>query len=107
MGLRPDAMLQAVRLLRPAVEKFYQSLSDEQKARFNALGADDGPDQQQSRRDLSQACGERASGIASLPLERIERAGLQENGELGDRTGRHGQMSLSARPTNCIQRRTR
>jgi hypothetical protein len=74
MALRLDAMLQAVRLLRPAVEKFYQSLNDEQKARFNALGADDDPDQQQSRRDLTQACGERASGIASLPLERIERA---------------------------------
>ena len=74
MALRLDAMLQAVRLLRPAVERFYQSLNDEQKARFNALGADDGPDQQQSRRDLTQACGERASGIASLPLERIERA---------------------------------
>jgi len=74
MGLRLDAMLQAVRLLRPALEKFYQSLNEEQKARFNALGADDDPDQQQSRRDLTQACGERASGIASLPLERIERA---------------------------------
>jgi len=74
MALRLDAMLQAVRLLRPALEKFYQSLNEEQKARFNALGADDDPDQQQSRRDLTQACGERASGIASLPLERIERA---------------------------------
>ena len=72
--MRLDAMLQAVRMLRPAVEKFYQSLNDEQKARFNALGADDDPDQKQSRRDLTQACGERASGIASLPLERIERA---------------------------------
>ena len=38
MGLRLDAMLQAVRILRPAIEKFYQSLNDEQKARFNALG---------------------------------------------------------------------
>jgi hypothetical protein len=73
MGLRLDAMLQAVQILRPAIEKFYQSLNDEQKARFNALGADD-QDQQQSRHDLTQACSERASGIASLPLERIERA---------------------------------
>jgi histone H3/H4 len=74
MRQRLDAMVQAVRMVRPAVEKFYQSLNDEQKARLNALGADDTLDQQQVRRDLTQVCGERASGIASLPMERIERA---------------------------------
>jgi hypothetical protein len=50
------------------------SLDDEQKARFNALGPEDNPDQQQVQRNLTQVCSERASGIASLPLERIERA---------------------------------
>jgi hypothetical protein len=44
-----------------------QSLNDEQKARLNALGAEDNRDQQQLRRDLTQVCSERASGIASLP----------------------------------------
>jgi hypothetical protein len=71
MQTRLTAMLQAVRTVRPALETFYQSLNDEQKARFNALGPDDNPDQQ--RRDLAQACGERAAGIGSLPIERIER----------------------------------
>jgi hypothetical protein len=70
MGVRLAAMLQAVRIVRPALESFYQSLSDEQKARFNALSDDD---QQQARRDLSQLCGERAAGIGNLPIERIER----------------------------------
>jgi hypothetical protein len=74
MRQRVDAMLRAVRMMRPAVEKFYQSLNDEQKARLNALGDDDTPDQQQVGRDLTQVCGERASGIASFPMERIERA---------------------------------
>ena len=74
MRQRLAAMLQAVRMVRPAVEKFYQSLNDEQKARLNALGDDDTPDQQQVGRDLTQVCGERASGIASFPMERIERA---------------------------------
>jgi hypothetical protein len=74
MRQRLDAMLQAVRTVRPVVEKFYQSLDDEQKARFNALGPEDNPDQQQVQRNLTQVCSERASGIASLPLERIERA---------------------------------
>jgi hypothetical protein len=73
MRQRLEAMLQAVRTVRPVVEKFYQSLNDEQKARFNALSPDK-PDQQQAQRDLTQVCSERASGIASVPLERIERA---------------------------------
>jgi LTXXQ motif family protein len=72
MHQRLAAMLQAVRIVRPAMEKLYQSLNDEQKARFNALGPDEGKDQQQ--RELSQVCGDRASGIASLPLDQIERA---------------------------------
>jgi hypothetical protein len=32
-----DAMPAAVHTVRPVVEKFYQSLNDEQKARFNRL----------------------------------------------------------------------
>src|SRR5262249_19513074 len=74
MHQRLAAMLQAVRIVRPAMEKLYQSLNDEQKARFSSLGPDEGQDQQQSRQELSQACGDRASGIASLPLDRIEHA---------------------------------
>jgi LTXXQ motif family protein len=72
MRQRLEAMQQAVRTVRPALDKFYGSLNDEQKARFSALGSDN--NQQQVRRDLTQVCGERASGIAGLPLERIERA---------------------------------
>jgi len=85
MHQRLEAMLQAVRAVHPALEALYRSLNDEQKARFNAL-SDDTADQR-AQRDLSQACGERASGIASLPIEQIEvavrpdetqRAALQE-----------------------------
>jgi hypothetical protein len=72
MHKRLEAMLQAVRTVRPALDKFYQALTDEQKARFNALGPDE--NQEQARRDLTQMCGERAAGIGSLPTERIERA---------------------------------
>jgi len=83
MHQRLDAMLQAVRTVRPVVEKFYQSLNDEQKARFNALGATDNSDQQQARSDLTQVCGERASGIAGLPLERIEQAVRPDEAQRG------------------------
>jgi hypothetical protein len=72
MHQRLDAMLQAVRTVRLPLEKFYLLLNDEQKARFNALGPDEAQDQQ-SRRDLTQVCRERASGIGSLPIEQIER----------------------------------
>src|SRR5207237_4779001 len=99
-------MLQAVRTVRPVVERFYQSLNDEQKARFNALGPDDNPDQQQAQRNLAQVCGERASGIASLPLERIERAvrpdGAQRSAlkELQDATSEAVNLLSSDCPTS-------
>jgi len=35
---RLQAMLDAVKTVRPSLEKFYASLSDEQKARFNTMG---------------------------------------------------------------------
>src|SRR6266700_7532655 len=38
MAKRLDAMLRAVDLVRPALESFYDSMRDEQKARFNAIG---------------------------------------------------------------------
>ncbi|MGB8397404.1 Spy/CpxP family protein refolding chaperone [Bradyrhizobium sp.] len=36
MEKRMDTMLQAIRIMRPALEDFYASLSDEQKARLNS-----------------------------------------------------------------------
>jgi hypothetical protein len=36
---RLDAMIQAVNIVRPPLQTFYASLSDEQKARFNAMGS--------------------------------------------------------------------
>ena len=107
MRQRLAAMLQAVRIVRPAIEKFYQSLNDEQKARFNTLGPDNDTDQQQSRRDLTQTCGERASGIASLPLERIEQsvrpdADAQRSAlrELQDATSQAADLLKSDCPTS-------
>jgi len=37
-GKRLQAMLQAVQTIRPALDDFYGSLSDDQKARFNTIG---------------------------------------------------------------------
>jgi LTXXQ motif family protein len=38
-----DARLQAIRTVRPALDNFYKALTDEQKARFNALSSHRGP----------------------------------------------------------------
>jgi hypothetical protein len=97
---RLEAMLQAVRAVRPALEKFYESLNDEQKARFSALGSDDNPDQQQAKRDLTQVCGERASGIASLPFERIERAVQPDEAQ---RAGLKGLQDATSAAVNLLR----
>jgi hypothetical protein len=38
VGPRLDAMLQAIGTVRPALDDFYNSLTDEQKAAFDAIG---------------------------------------------------------------------
>jgi len=75
-------MLQAVRTVRPALEKFYRSLNDEQKARLNALGPEE-QDQQQAQSSLAQVCNQRAAGIAALPIERIEQMVRPDDAQRG------------------------
>ena len=74
MRLRLATMLEAARIVRPALAGFYEILDDEQKARFNALGYGGEQDTAEAGRDLAQVCDERAAGIADLPMERIEQA---------------------------------
>jgi hypothetical protein len=69
---RLQVMLAAVQTVRPALERFYQSLSDEQKARFNAIApADDRGAAAKDQRDLTNLCDERAPGVTDLPIDRI------------------------------------
>jgi hypothetical protein len=42
MEQRLDAMLRAVQAVEPALQKFYASLGDEQKERFNRLSPTQG-----------------------------------------------------------------
>jgi hypothetical protein len=71
--------LQAVRTVRPALEAFYNALTDEQRARFTAIGPDDiGKDRARAARSGQQqdakACAGEKSGLTNLPIERIEDA---------------------------------
>jgi len=73
MTNRIRATLEAVRIVRPVLERFYSSLSDEQQARFNALGPNIGErSQQQEASAQSEGCGDPKSSLTQLPIERIE-----------------------------------
>jgi hypothetical protein len=74
MRNRIGTMLLALSIVQPPLQRFYDSLNDEQKARFNVIG----PEAQLARassngkepRDLAQVCGEQ--GL--VPTERMTQA---------------------------------
>jgi LTXXQ motif family protein len=75
MESRLQIMLAAVQTVRPALERFYQLLNDEQKARFNAVAPGDDPDAvAKDRRDLTKFCDEKTPGVTDLPIARIDQA---------------------------------
>ena len=57
VGKRLDTMLQAVKLVRSALDDFYGTLSDEQKAQFEAIGPRRTADQADTRRRHSRRYG--------------------------------------------------
>ena len=74
MRVRLSAMLEAVRTVRAPLANFYALLNDEQKARFNAVPSGEDQNEPARRPDLSILCSERASGIANVPIRRMELA---------------------------------
>jgi LTXXQ motif family protein len=74
MTARLDATLQAVQTVRPALEKFYDSLSDEQKERFNELGPKNTAVNAEAREasQAAEACKQPKQGLSNLPIEKIE-----------------------------------
>ncbi|MFB9264707.1 Spy/CpxP family protein refolding chaperone [Bradyrhizobium erythrophlei] len=71
---RISATLEAIKIVRPALEKFYNLLSDEQQARFNALGPHVGERSPRAQEATAQSgnCGDPKSDLAQLPIKRIE-----------------------------------
>jgi hypothetical protein len=77
MRIRVVAMLQAVQTVRPALDAFYRSLSDEQKERFNALDASNSDATARPRSpqpQIGQLCGSRGSSVVNLPIARIQQS---------------------------------
>jgi hypothetical protein len=84
MAKRLDTMLQALGTVRPALAKFYDSLSDEQKARFNAMGREQTAGGAQGK-DEARVCGQSPAGLTAEGLDRIEqdvRPNDRQKGEL-------------------------
>jgi LTXXQ motif family protein len=73
MESRVKVMLQAVQVVRPPLERFYQLLSDEQKARLNAVSPGD-KSNEEDQRALTKFCRDRAPAVADLPFDRIAQA---------------------------------
>jgi len=74
MSGRLQATLEAVKIVRPALDKFYNSLSDEQKERFNQLGPQQPVNNPETTAALphdSKSCAEAKPGLATLPIEKI------------------------------------
>jgi hypothetical protein len=71
MQTRIEAMIQAVDTVQPALQRFYDLLSDDQKARLNAL-AQNVRQSQPIASSLTQGCGTGQSGVADWPAEQIE-----------------------------------
>jgi TolA-binding protein len=107
---RVSATLEAVRMVRPALEAFYNSLSDEQQARFNAIGpqhlaanpsdqsaqnqpSKDQPQQQASARP--EGCGASKTSLTRLPIERIDTV-LHPTGAQKDKLDRLGAATKKA-----------
>ena len=75
---RLQGLVQAVNIVQPPLAKFYNSLSDEQKARFNDIGAPAGKPAQgesaQGKNTPPNPQAECGQNVMSFPTERIERS---------------------------------
>jgi LTXXQ motif family protein len=75
MRQRLEAMREAVQIVRPALDKFYAALSDEQRARFNVLEPEPTAAQAKARRtELSQVCSTAVTRTNAAPTARIQQA---------------------------------
>jgi ribosomal protein L20A (L18A) len=84
MTQRLQATSDAVSIVKPALEAFYNSLSDEQKARFNEIGPQLARSQAGSQRRQQQTaaadteqgkqadCSSEKAGISNIAIDRIE-----------------------------------
>ncbi len=105
MQQRIEAMVAAVQSVQPPLEKFYALLSDEQKARINALANNERETGKSATAAMDQNCGASQPGLTAWPTTEIDRvvrpteaqrAGLTA---LQDAAARAADMLKAACPT--------
>jgi hypothetical protein len=69
---RLNSMVQAVQIVRGPLQAFYNSLSDEQKQRFEKIGR--GTTKVSSANGLTNLCSEQSANFTQLPLQGIEQS---------------------------------
>jgi len=74
MQQRLEGMVQAVDLVQPPLAKFYDSLSDEQKARFNDAGASSARPSRRSQQAAQSPQGQCGENAMAFPTDRIDQA---------------------------------
>jgi hypothetical protein len=74
MQQRIEAMIAAVDTVRPPLQKFYDLLSDEQKARLNALGQDQARTNaaKTGKGSLAESCGAAQTNVTAWPSAEID-----------------------------------
>ena len=75
---RISAMIDAVQIVRTPLEKFYDSLSDEQRQLFDKVGSSEG-NAPVSGTDPQKLCGDK-NGATDVPVQRIEQV-VQPNAQ--------------------------
>jgi hypothetical protein len=95
MIVRLQATYDAVRAVHGPLFKFYDALTDEQKARFNALGPNAGPTGGPTELADANACSGQKPGLADLPIERVEDA-VRPSGEQQAKLGQLNQANDQA-----------
>ena len=85
---RLQATLDAIAIVRPALERFYDSLTDEQRAQFDAMRADLGQQRESTMAgQQANACTNAKPGLADLPMDRIDEV-VQPSGQQEDALAR-------------------
>ena len=75
---RLDAVIQAIDVIRDPLQKFYELLSDDQKQRFNSMGAT-ATGGEPAGGNIATLCGQRSADATNLPVQRIQQV-VQPNG---------------------------
>ena len=80
---RLESMIEAVQIVRESLQKFYDSLSDEQKHSFETMGSNSGTGggpKAPAGGNLAALCNQQSGDVAKLPIERIEQV-VQPSGQ--------------------------